>query len=114
MRGSVQKLNIGTVVELCAKKHKRRRATNRYKGVANLRYQKPWNGFNITSNPDAHWSRSTYNMLDKLQSRSVGAVYFGRDDQSSFRLDTTYTHKQHGAITMQNTVTTRTDFVNKR
>ena len=30
-------ISLGTVVELCAVKHKRRNASKRYKGIANLR-----------------------------------------------------------------------------
>ena len=38
-----------------------------------------------------------------------------RDDAASFRLDTTYTHKQHKGLQLTNSpdLTTRTDYVNK-
>jgi hypothetical protein len=35
------------------------------------------------------------------------------DDQAGFRLDTTFTHKSHGQLGVNQTVTTNTDFVNK-
>ena len=106
--------SIGTVAELCAKRNKRRRASLRYKGVANIRFRKAWKGFSIKLNPDTHWSRSLYRNLDKLQKDNTNMSIFGRDDQAGFRLDTTYTHKQYGSHLDENTVTTRTDFVNKR
>lgn len=42
-------------------------------------------------------------------------VILNRDDASGFRLDTTYTHKQHKVLAHENNpeLTTRTDFVNK-
>ena len=85
----------------------------RYKGVVKLRYRRAWKGYNLELNPDAHWSRAMYKMLDNLQKKTEKSVLFGRDDQAGFRLDTTYTHKQHGSLAKDNTVTTRTDFVNK-
>ena len=55
-----------------------------------------------------------YNQLDLLQKRTEDSVLFGRDDQAGFRLDTTFTHKQHGSLGVNKSVTTHTDFVNKQ
>ena len=65
-------------------------------------------------NPDAHWSRAYYKILGDLQAKTPRSLYLGRDDQSGFRLDTTATHRQFGSINTKKTVTTRTDFVNKK
>ena len=105
--------SIGTVVELCAKRHKRRKTSLRYKGVAKLCFRRAWKGYNLKLNPDSHWSRAMYKLMDKLQKDTEKSVLLGRDDQSGFRLDTTYTHKQHSSLGVKNTVTTRTDFLNK-
>lgn len=105
--------SIGTVVQLCAKRHRRHRSSLRYKQVANIRYLRAWKGWNIKLNPDAHWSRSMYRLLDVLQKNTEDSVIVGRDDQAGFRLDTTFTHKQHPSLCVTNTITTHTDFVNK-
>ena len=55
-----------------------------------------------------------YRLLEVLQKKSNNAILFGRDDQAGFRLDTTFTHKQHGTIGVKNSTTTHTDFVNKQ
>lgn len=55
-----------------------------------------------------------YNQLDLLQKRTEDSVLFGRDDQAGFRLDTTFTHRQHGSLGVKKSVTTHTDFVNKQ
>ena len=105
--------SIGTVVQLCAKRNKRHHTSLRHKQVANIRYMRAWKGWNIRLNPDAHWSRNMYKIIDKLQKDTKESLSFGRDDQAGFRLDTTFTHKQHPSLNVTNTVTTHTDFVNK-
>ena len=65
-------------------------------------------------NPDAHWSNAVYQGLDDLQLKDgCDQVILNRDDAAGFRLDTTYTHKQHKGIQLidQPDLTTRTDFV---
>ena len=72
--------------------------------------------FNVRLNPDCHWSAAFYRGLGKIQledGRDKSII--NRDDQSGFRLDTTYTHKQHKAVSSTSNLekTTRTDYVNK-
>lgn len=48
--------------------------------------------FNVRHNPDCHWSAAFHRGLDKIQledGRDKSII--NRDDQSGFRLDTTYT-----------------------
>ena len=71
-------------------------------------------GFSVKMNPDAHWSNAVYQGLDDLQLKDgCDHVILNRDDAAGFRLDTTYTHKQHKGIQLidQPDLTTRTDFV---
>lgn len=66
-------------------------------------------------NPDAHWSSAVYRGLDELHLKDgQDKVVLNRDDAAGFRLDTTFTHKQHKGIQLidQPDLTTRTDFVN--
>lgn len=50
-------------------------------------------------NPDAHWSNAVYQGLDDLQLKDDwDQVNVNRGDAAGFRLDTTYTHKQHKGI----------------
>ena len=81
--------SIGTVVQLCARRHNRHRSSLRYKQAANIRYLRAWKGWNIKLNPDAHWSRSMYKLMDILQQNTPKSLMVGRDDQDGFRLDTT-------------------------
>ena len=76
-----------------------------------LMYRRAWKGYSLRLNPDAHFSRVMYRLLDTVQTRTEGCVYFGRDDQAGFRLNSTYTHKQYESIGRKKSVTTRTDFV---
>lgn len=67
-------------------------------------------------NPDAHWSAAFYKGLDKIQFEDGrDKCMINRDDAAGFRLDTTFTHKQHKAVSNESRqeVTTRTDYVNK-
>ena len=52
--------------------------------------------------------------MDRLHKDTEKSAVLGRDDQAGFRLDTTYTDKQHSSLNVANTITTRTDFVNKK
>ena len=108
-----REFSYGTVVQLCCVRHKRRLSRKRYKGVANVRFQKARKGFYLKYNPDYKWSRSMYKLLSQLQCDSSNMVLLNRDDQAGFRLDSTYTHKSHGNLSTAATITTRTDFVNK-
>jgi hypothetical protein len=109
-----EKISLGTVVQLCAKKHKRRHTSRRYKGVAKIMYRRAWKGYTLKLNPDSHWSRAYYGLLKLYQANTEDSVLFGRDDQSGVRLGSTYTNKQYGSLGTKKTVTTRTDFVGKR
>jgi hypothetical protein len=73
-------------------------------------------GFNVKLNVDVHWSAAFYKGLDRIQLEDGrNKTVLNRDDASGFRLDTTYTHKQHKSISGSENpeLTTRTDYVNK-
>lgn len=109
-----EKLSYGTIVQLCVPRNKRRLASKRYKGVANVRYQRARKGFSLKYNPDAKWSRSFYKCLDQLQKDGTHILLLNRDDQAGFRLDSTFTHKNTPSLNVAGqTITTHTDFVNK-
>ena len=109
-----EKISYGTVVQLCVPRNKLRQSSKRYKGVANIKYQKPRKGFDLKFNPDMKWSRSFYKCLDKLQNDGRHILLLNRDDQAGFRLDSTYTHKSIPSFNVGSpTVTTHTDFLNK-
>ena len=67
-----------------------------------------WKAWNIKLNPVAHWSGSNYLFMDLLQKDTAKSAILERDDQAGFRLDKTYTHKQHPSLNVANTITTRT------
>lgn len=54
-----------------------------------------------------------YKLLSQLQSDGTSMILLNRDDQAGFRLDSTYTHKNHANLSTTPTLTTRTDFVSK-
>ena len=109
-----EKISYGTVIQLCVPRNKRRLSSKRYKGVANIKYQKPRKGFDLKFNPDMKWSRSLYKCLDKLQTDGQHILLLNRDDQAGFRLDSTYTHKSIPSLNVGSpTLTTHTDFLNK-
>lgn len=105
--------SYGTVVQLCVSRHKRRISSKRYKGVANVKYQRARKCFSIKYNPDYKWSRSLYKVLNQLQSDGKHIMLLNRDDQAGFRLDSTYTHKSLPTLSVKPSATTRTDFLNK-
>ena len=110
------KFGYGTIVQLCVVRNKRRLSAKRYKGVAKITCKRARKGFSIRMNPDAHWNTATYSGLDNLQLKDgKDKVIFNRDDASGFRLDTTYTHKQHKGVQLIDApdTTTRVDYVNK-
>lgn len=109
-----EKISYGTVVQLCIPRNKRRLSSKRYKGAANIKYQKARKGFNLKFNPDTKWSRSLYKCLDKLKKDGQHILLLNRDDQAGFRLDSTYTHKSAPSLNVGNpSLTTHTDFLNK-
>lgn len=109
-----EKISYGTVVQLCVARNKRKLSSKRYKGIANIKYQKARKGFNLKFNCDAKWSRSFYKSLDQLQQDGQHILLLNRDDQAGFRLDSTYTHKNTPSLNANGpTITTRTDFLNK-
>jgi hypothetical protein len=61
-----EKFSYGTVIQLCVHRNKRRMSSARYKGIGNIKYQRPRKGFNLKFNPDTKWSRSLYKCLDQL------------------------------------------------
>ena len=63
-----------------------------------------------------HWSCAFYKCLDYIQQKDgQDKAILNRDDAAGFRLDTTYTHKQHKILAEASNpeLTTRTDYVNK-
>ena len=106
-------ISYGTVIELCLPQRKGTFASRRYKSVVNIRYQRARKAFSLKFNPDAKWSRSFYKALGQLQCDGNHILLLNRDDQAGFRLDSTYTHKAHKTLSVKNTVTTFTDFLNK-
>ena len=54
-----------------------------------------------------------YRMLDQLQKKTENSILMGRDDQAGLRLDSTFTHKQYPSLSVEKTLTTHTDFLNK-
>lgn len=109
-----EKISYGTVVQLCVPRNKRRKSKNRYRGVANMKYQRSRKGFDLKFNPDVKWSRSFYKCLDTLQKDGQHILLLNRDDQAGFRLDSTYTHKNTPSLNVGSpTLTTHTDFLNK-
>ena len=102
------------MVQLCIPRNKQRLSSKRYKGAANIKYQKARKGFNLKFNPDIKWSHSLYKCLDKLQKDRQHILLLNRDDQAGFRLDSTYTHKSAPSLNVGNpSLTTHTDFLNK-
>ena len=79
-----EKFSYGTVVQLCVPRNKRRMSSKRYKGAANIKYQRPRKGFSLKFNPDTKWSRSLYKCLDKLQRDGKHILLLNRDDQAGF------------------------------
>ena len=59
--------SYGTVVELCVARNKRRKASNRYKGVAKVTSRRARKGFILRYNPDSHWSGALYRGLNMIQ-----------------------------------------------
>jgi hypothetical protein len=55
--------SYGTVVQLCVARNKRRSSSQRYKGLAKIKYQQARKGFSLKFNPDTKWSRSLYKNL---------------------------------------------------
>lgn len=109
-----RQFSYGTVVHMCVARNKKILSSKRYKGLAKIRYQRARKGFSLRFNPDTKWSRSMYKNLDKLQCHDgTNCVLLNHDDQAGFRLDTTFTHKSHGQLGVNQTTTTHTDFVNK-
>ena len=109
-------ISFGSVVELCVARNKHRRSAKRYRGIAQVTTRRARKGFTLRYNPDSHWSSAFYKGLNKLQyTDGVNAVTMNRDDSSGFRLDTLTTCKQHASpvVRGQETLTTRTDYVNK-
>ena len=83
--------------------------------MARITRRRARKGFSVKMNPHAHWSNVVYQGLDDLQLKDgCDQVILNRDDAAGFRLDTTYTHKQHKGIQLidQPDLTRRTDFVN--
>ena len=109
-----EKLSYGTIIQLCIHCNKGRMSSKRYKGVANIRYQRPRKAFSLKFNPDTKWSRSLYKCLEKLQIDGSHILLLNRDDQAGFRLDSTFTHKSTPSLNIDGpTLTTHTDFLNK-
>ena len=108
--------SYGAIVQLSVVKNKRKKSAKRYWEAANVKCRRARKGFNVRLNVDAHWSASFYKGLDVIQFKDGrDKCLINRDDAAGFRLDTTYTHKQHPVVadSTNQEVTTRTDYVNK-
>ena len=110
------KIAYGTVVQLSVIRNKRRLSAKRYRGVASITCRRARKGFTIKMNPDAHWNTAMYRSLDNLQLKNgTEQLVLNRDDAAGFRLDTTYTHKQHKGVQLLDSpdLSTRMDYLNK-
>ena len=110
------KFGYGTVVQLCSVHNKRKLSSKRYWGAAQIVSRRARKGFNVKLNVDAKWSCSMYQILDYIQLKNgLDKIVINRDDDAGFRLDSTFTHKQHSVLQNKLTpeLTTRTDFVNR-
>lgn len=108
--------SYGTVVQLCIPRNKRRMSAKRYQGLAQVTSRRCRKGFCLKFNPDSHWSAAFYKGLNELQYvDGTDLLNVNRDDATGFRLDTLTTCKQYKTPVVQgkDTLTTRTDFVNK-
>lgn len=111
-----RKISYGSVVQLCVSRNTRKRSSARYKAVAKVIQKRARKGFNMKYNPDTHWSNALYSSLDALHYQDgSNIVNLGRDDQAGFRLDTMTSYRFHGTICIKGkeSLTTRTDYVNK-
>ena len=91
-------------------------SAKRYFGAAKMVSKRARKGFNIKLNVDAHWSCAFYKGLDYLQLKDgLDKTVLNRDDAAGFRLDSTFTHKQHKVLAEAGNpeLTTYTDFLNK-
>ena len=110
------KISYGTTVQLCVARNKRRISAKRYRGVAKVTCRRARKGFTIKLNPDSHFCNAMYRNLDYIQLQNgEDKLILNRDDQAGFRLDTTYTHRGHKSISLEEEqeLTCRTDYVNK-
>lgn len=106
----------GMVVELCITLNKRRKSSNRYKGLAKVTSHRTGKAFSLRYNPDSHWSGALYRGLNDLQfTDGQNILNINRDDAAGFRLDTLTTNRQHPSLTVSgnDVLTTRTDYVKK-
>ena len=106
----------GTVVQLCCVNNKRKLSAKRYFGAAKIVSKRARKGFSVKLNVDPHWSCALYKGLDFLPLKDGrDKVILNRDDAAGFRLDSTFTHKQHKILAEAGNpeLTTRTDFLNK-
>ena len=109
-----QHFSYGTVVQLCVARNKRRRSAKNYRGVAKVTTRRARKGFTLKFNPDQHWSAALYRGLNWIQyTDGADILNINRDDASGFRLDTLATHSKHAIPVVGETLTTRTDYVNK-
>ena len=101
---------------LCIARNKRRKSSQRYKGVAKVTSRCAHKGFTLQYNPDSHWSGAFYGYLNLLQfTDGENVININRDNASSFRLDTLFTHKQFSTLTVggRAVLGTHIDYVNK-
>ena len=110
------KFAYGNVVQLCSVHNRRKLSRKCYWGAAQIVSRKARKGFDVKLNVDAKWSSSMYKILDYIQLRNgLDKVVVNRDDDAGFRLDSTFTHKQHPILQdkLKPELTTRTDFLNR-
>ena len=103
--------SYGTIVQLCIPRNKRRISAKRYQGLAQVTSRRCRKGFCLK---DSHWSAAFYKGLNELQyADGRDLLNVNRDDATGFRLDTLTTCNKVPVVKGKDTLTTRTDLVNK-
>ena len=108
------KIGYVTIVQLCTVRNKRKLSAARYQSVAHVTSRRARKGFDIKLN------LTLITVIPRIKVWTIqlrdgqNKMVLNRDDQSGFRLDTTYTHNLHKAtaLTDKPETTTRTDYAN--
>lgn len=90
------RFGYGKIVQLCCAQNRRRLSARRYFGAAKIVSTRARKVFSIKLNVYAHWSCAFYKGLDYMTCKGgLYMTFLNRDDASGFRLDSTFTLKQH-------------------
>ena len=83
-------------------RNKKRKSSQRYRGLAKVTTRRARKGFSLRFNPDAHWSAAFYRALDKITFEDGNNLLnINRDDATVLRLDTLSTCRQYATLTVQ-------------